>query len=600
MEIRITPSTTIALLQPLRKAGVMGLGQGIIFAEMSDRWSIGDPASTFPVAATVAPVDGAYPAGLEEAGNEASDAPPEGPSGLEPTDFEDEQPWLIPRVAAGHMEDPEKGAHSEESEKGPEETSVRASADQPPMQNDIGSGATRIKPISVTLLWQKDSGFGAFSEERQVSDASSEYPREKLATPAALLSGRVSERMAAQDPAGQRLHADRSVAGTAAMNERRVPLSVDVRQPILSQSAIAIDSNPGLASTEAMRNSGVEMGFPPQQITKATVLEDETAASPVFSDAALYARSKIETADGAWRSASNATVHQSPDKFSLFQQRNLSDSIHTKNQTADLRSVLVMDDQPETVRTTYGTAQTSRSAQLRGPNDSALEPVGASDVERLSNYHTSSTGSSSQFKTAIAGENERFIVSDSEKSGAYLASGLVSQKTASNPTVSSINSAKQSEASTAPWITGRSRPDLQHQVDEDLLAAVVGHDSPPRQPTSPSAAASTVSTPPPPVTRQIAEMISLSPFRTGETELLLAPEELGRVHFAFSQTESGLSVTVAADRPETLAMLRRNAEMLSTELAQAGIGDALIGFREGHGSAPGDGVRAPTFGEVQS
>ncbi|MCV6610332.1 MAG: flagellar hook-length control protein FliK, partial [Amphritea sp.] len=62
------------------------------------------------------------------------------------------------------------------------------------------------------------------------------------------------------------------------------------------------------------------------------------------------------------------------------------------------------------------------------------------------------------------------------------------------------------------------------------------------------------------VMRQIAE--NLQKMSDGRVEIRLSPEELGSVRLQLHQGESGLTVTVQAERPETLDLMRRNIDQL--------------------------------------
>lgn len=67
--------------------------------------------------------------------------------------------------------------------------------------------------------------------------------------------------------------------------------------------------------------------------------------------------------------------------------------------------------------------------------------------------------------------------------------------------------------------------------------------------------------------------------RPGEqVELLLAPEELGRVRLVLHTGAGGVSVHVMADRPETLDLMRRNVAELAGELEAMGFADASFAF----------------------
>lgn len=61
-------------------------------------------------------------------------------------------------------------------------------------------------------------------------------------------------------------------------------------------------------------------------------------------------------------------------------------------------------------------------------------------------------------------------------------------------------------------------------------------------------------------------------------ELRLHPEELGHVRMTFSTDHGGLSVTLTADRSETLDLLRRNIDMLGDELRRIGYGTVDFSF----------------------
>ncbi|WP_198014564.1 flagellar hook-length control protein FliK [Salipiger mucosus] len=78
------------------------------------------------------------------------------------------------------------------------------------------------------------------------------------------------------------------------------------------------------------------------------------------------------------------------------------------------------------------------------------------------------------------------------------------------------------------------------------------------------------------VLRQVND--ALDRLRDGQVELRLDPEELGRVRFRMSHGDSGLVLHIAADRPETLDLLRRHAEQLSAYLSEMGYDTASFSF----------------------
>ncbi|MGR3796238.1 flagellar hook-length control protein FliK [Vannielia sp. SX4] len=84
------------------------------------------------------------------------------------------------------------------------------------------------------------------------------------------------------------------------------------------------------------------------------------------------------------------------------------------------------------------------------------------------------------------------------------------------------------------------------------------------------------------VAMQIAEVSR--PLPDGPIELSLQPEELGRLKLSFSGGEAGLHVVVAAERPETLEMMRRHIDLLAQEMRRLGHEGAQFSFAGGEGS----------------
>ena len=70
----------------------------------------------------------------------------------------------------------------------------------------------------------------------------------------------------------------------------------------------------------------------------------------------------------------------------------------------------------------------------------------------------------------------------------------------------------------------------------------------------------------------------------GMIEVKLSPEELGRVRLAMVAGEAGMTVTVTAERAETLDLIRRNIDLLAADLAREGFADLSFSFgQEGAG-----------------
>ncbi|MGR3377431.1 flagellar hook-length control protein FliK [Salipiger abyssi] len=115
--------------------------------------------------------------------------------------------------------------------------------------------------------------------------------------------------------------------------------------------------------------------------------------------------------------------------------------------------------------------------------------------------------------------------------------------------------------------------------------------------SAPSVAAQTTAVPPRqenalPIVRQLVEAMSGN---TGDEtiELKLNPEELGHLRFRMVQGEQGLALTISAERPETLDLLRRHVDQLARHLSELGYDSASFNFGEeqsghhGRGTTPG-------------
>ncbi|WP_170571687.1 flagellar hook-length control protein FliK [Ruegeria atlantica] len=74
---------------------------------------------------------------------------------------------------------------------------------------------------------------------------------------------------------------------------------------------------------------------------------------------------------------------------------------------------------------------------------------------------------------------------------------------------------------------------------------------------------------------QIATLVSARG-QPGTIEVALNPEELGRVSIVLNSREDGLHMTILAERPETLDMMRRHLSVLETEFQNFGLGDLSL------------------------
>lgn len=93
----------------------------------------------------------------------------------------------------------------------------------------------------------------------------------------------------------------------------------------------------------------------------------------------------------------------------------------------------------------------------------------------------------------------------------------------------------------------------------------------------------------PGVAQQIAAQIGaqITQARAGTTEIVLDPQELGRVSLSLSSQDGAITVAIAAERPETADLIRRHMDHLSQELRQIGFAQVNVGLADHSGQGSG-------------
>lgn len=131
-----------------------------------------------------------------------------------------------------------------------------------------------------------------------------------------------------------------------------------------------------------------------------------------------------------------------------------------------------------------------------------------------------------------------------------------------------------------PVIAARSEIALPAGLAETLAELPFGTDSHTPAAARPTAAAGSgwqaASHDPRPVLQQVTD--ALVSTRGDRTEIALSPEELGRIRLVMSGPDRG-QITIWAERPETLDLVRRNADLLTQQLADAGVSAGSLDFR---------------------
>lgn len=166
-------------------------------------------------------------------------------------------------------------------------------------------------------------------------------------------------------------------------------------------------------------------------------------------------------------------------------------------------------------------------------------------------------------------------------------------------------SAAETAAPAAPKAGGAAESALRHLLTEGQIATPQPPEAAP-QPAlteaAPSPARAAPAAAPMPPQHQAAGALAALIRDSGaqvagdarRIELVLTPEDLGRIRFDLTPGRDGLQVTLAADRPETLDLLRRHAGDLLAELEAAGYGGATLNF--GSGGNPPAAFAAPEPG----
>lgn len=97
------------------------------------------------------------------------------------------------------------------------------------------------------------------------------------------------------------------------------------------------------------------------------------------------------------------------------------------------------------------------------------------------------------------------------------------------------------------------------------------------------------------VVYQISQAISES--GSNDIELRLDPAELGKVRISMAFRDGQMIATIVAERPETLDLLRRNADDLRSELSNQGLENASLDFGQNQQSDDANTSNSSAFNE---
>ncbi|SPJ26722.1 flagellar hook-length control protein FliK [Falsiruegeria mediterranea] len=96
---------------------------------------------------------------------------------------------------------------------------------------------------------------------------------------------------------------------------------------------------------------------------------------------------------------------------------------------------------------------------------------------------------------------------------------------------------------------------------------------------------------------QLAEQLAKRP--QGTIGIMLNPEELGRVQMAVNASESVVAISITAERPETLDLMRRHVDQLIEEFRQMGYEGVDLAF-SGGGSTHDDSQNTPSSNVISA
>ncbi|MCE8538590.1 flagellar hook-length control protein FliK [Ruegeria pomeroyi] len=127
------------------------------------------------------------------------------------------------------------------------------------------------------------------------------------------------------------------------------------------------------------------------------------------------------------------------------------------------------------------------------------------------------------------------------------------------------------------------RPEAGIELPPDMPFGSTGHGSMSMTPSAPGNQADSARH----IGGQLATAVA-SQTGADSVEIALDPEELGRVQMNLKTRGDTLTLTIFAERPETVELMRRNIDQLSSEFRQMGYADVSFSFGGTHSGAHGD------------
>ncbi|WP_299047565.1 flagellar hook-length control protein FliK [uncultured Tateyamaria sp.] len=250
---------------------------------------------------------------------------------------------------------------------------------------------------------------------------------------------------------------------------------------------------------------------------------------------------------------------------------------------------------PEQVATTSSLRDKTAGSILANSAHKAAPPQGADGVP-------AAPGPTDQIKFMVEGHTQRHQLED----GTPANSDIVPNKdrmrhadaapSATNTAASDMPKMTQTNAmqdQTGPL--GPLGTDADHAVKSDLP---IWDTRPAPANSNPTTVQSHLSRAeiPPHISQAIADAFRRSPDKP--IELALNPAELGRVRMVMSTQETGIVITITAERGDTLDLMRRNIDDLGKSLNDLGFSDVSFAFEQDQNASGDPDGKAPDTSHV--
>ncbi|MEO9822144.1 MAG: flagellar hook-length control protein FliK [Paracoccaceae bacterium] len=413
----------------------------------------------------------------------------------------------------------------------------------------------------------------------------------------------------------------------------------DVEQELSLASVVAVPSEDVQTEPFQIAENPVKVEVPSEIAEQTNSVSDArlvktddkiTTNGPVTTSSASAQIASVSERMIALKSAQSESKPTSPIEDSKSVSLKSAHNIAAANQVgenskADVQTIKTSEPNAAAVQQATGVKLSSTSKTIDpvktdlNPNIESTTIDNKIQIDRIPDAMTTkeqavSKGGQSTLLQAAAlkgAGNERQIISFNDQAPAekyemsWPASRSQSVDTASNIVQAAMNSnpASTPAATVAASIQSDLKFNLARIEKNEAREMVFGpadmFDSTAQHLRSVAQVAATRGELPPTLARQVAEALHRSPDKP--IELTLSPAELGRVRMTLKGGENSMMVTVLAERPETLDLMRRNIEMLDQAMSDLGYENISFSFEQGGADgSSNNGNETPDQSETKS